>query len=161
MNFFQKISWQKLIPTVILVVFLIWSFLIQFVLTSKFDEVKAGVARWPQFSVPHLELALYLFQSGSTQAQKELALGKKALFPNQNLINKVEKVVNQPQLVKNHIDYWQGFSQKGVDSNQAYLHLALLNFQLYRDKEATEAWQKAFWLDPNDKITEEVKKVIQ
>ena len=145
----------------ILAVLLCWSLLIQIVFVSSFDKAKQAAARWPYFSLPHLQLAVEFYRNGSIKTDRELFLGRNLLFKNQGIINEAESEIVLPEEVEKRIVFWKTLSEKGVDLPFAYLKIALLKLSPYDKKSALEWWQKAFYLNPNSEIVGEVGKIIE
>lgn len=70
-----------------------------------------------------------------------------------NLVYSIEKIQAE-------IDYWLIILEEKPDYLDAYLRLAVLNYQLKNDQTAQEYWQKAEKLDPNGESVKEVKELI-
>jgi len=157
---FSPIFSQKLLIIILLFILLAWSVLIQNYFLTSFDRAKQAVSRWPYFSTPHFIFAQELFNSGSPESKKEFLIGKQALFVDKNLLGRTEEEVTQPERIADQINYWQSFVSKGIESPEVYLKLALLNFRLYKNEEAKKYWEKAFYLDPNNPMVDEVKRII-
>ena len=144
----------------IIATILCWSLLTQIVFVSSFDKTKRAVARWPYFSLPHLQLALEFYRNGSIETDKELVLGKNLLFKNPDAIKETEAEIVLPKEIEKKIIFWETLSEKGVDLPFAYLKIALLKLRLYDVKSALEWWQKAFYLNPNSESVKEVRKIL-
>lgn len=145
----------------VIAVLLCWSLLIQLVFVSSFDKAKQAAGRWPYFSLPHLQLAVEFYKNNSAETDRELFLGKKLFFKNPNIINEVEAEIILPEEVEKKIVFWETLSKKGIDLPFVYLKIALLKLSLYDRKSAEEWWQKAFYLNPNSEVVEEMEEVIK
>ncbi len=150
---------QKIL-TFFLLCLLFLSIFCQYLFFSSFDKAKMATARWPQFSKSHLKLALAFFQTGSEKCKKELEIAKKSLFLNKGSIQKTEEIINQPEEIKNQLCFWQSVIEKGIESPEIYLRLALLHFKIYEKEEAKNDWQKAFYFDPNNEVVKEAGKIV-
>jgi len=87
-------------------------------------------------------------------------LAKTGLFKNQLLISNTENLLTKPEQVQQQIDYWLSFPHDGIDSPQVYLRLSLLEYQRFNHQKARQYWQKANYLDPNDKSVKEIGEII-
>jgi len=141
-------------------ILLCWSLLIQIVFVSSFDKAKQAAARWPYFSLPHLQLAVEFYRNNSIKTDRELFLGKKLFFKNPNIINEAEAEIILPEEIEKRIVFWETLSKKGIDLPFAYLKIALLKLSLYDERSAEEWWQKAFYLNPNSEVVKEVRKIL-
>lgn len=155
-KFFAK----KYLLTYLLSLLLLYFIFNQTFFASDFEKAKTAAARWPQLSKSHLQLSLTLFKTGSADYQEEFNLAKKSLFWNEKKFQSEFAILNQPQFLQEEIKQWETWLNKGVESPEIYLRLSFLEYQLYRDEEAKKYWQKADYLDPNNKIVEEMGKII-
>jgi len=155
------VNFKNYIITFVIAIIFCWSLLIQIVFVSSFDKVKQAAARWPYFSMPHLQLALEFYRSSSVKTDRELFLGKKLLFKNPDIISKTESEIVLPEEIEKKIVFWEIFSKKGIDLPFVYLNIALLKLRIYDMTSALEWWQKAFYLNPNSETVKEVEKIIK
>lgn len=72
-----------------------------------------------------------------------------------------EKINNEPQRINNEITHWENIIKDKPDYRDAYLQLAILNYQIYQTDKAKVYLQKAANLDPNFEATKELEKIIQ
>ncbi len=147
-----KLYWLSILLSILL----LYSLFIQNFMLSDFTKAKQAVSRWPMLCKPHLLMAQAFFYDGSELAIKELNLAKKSWLKNKKLIKQTENLVYQPEKIKQEISFWQEKINQGVQNPKVYLQLALLSYQIWDDQKAQEFWQKANYLDPNNKIIKEV-----
>jgi len=150
---------MKIFITILLILLLTYSIFSQNFFLSPFERAKQAVARWPFLSQTHLDFALALFQTG-TETNYELSLGKQLLFANSEAIAKTQEIVNQPQKITRQIDFLESLTREGLQSPEIYRRLSLFYWALYKDDQAKTAWQKAWYLDPNNSEVQEAGKLI-
>lgn len=137
---------------------------------TKVDQTRIAVARWPFSVKKHVQLAKVFFENGDLKkARLEITKAKDlyqflAIFDfkrkTKSTLETGELLINQPENIEEQINYWQTILKTKPDFRDAYLRLSLLYYQLQQDEKAKEAWQKAFYLDPNNEIVEEIGKLI-
>ncbi len=71
-----------------------------------------------------------------------------------------QKILNEPQRVKEEIRFWEKVIVKKPDYRDAYLQLAILNYQIFNKQKAKEYLHKALELDPNFGPSKELEKII-
>lgn len=131
---------------------------------SLFDQQKKEVLKNPFRPEPHFQLAqLYLENDNLEGAKKELLLALN-LYPDYQKAKDLEKeIANQekePQRIKAKIQEWESILEEKPGYRDAYLQIAILNWQIYEETEAREAVNKALELDPNFEAGKEFKKLL-
>lgn len=131
---------------------------------SLFDQQKKEVLKNPFRPEPHFQLAqLYLENNNLESAKKELLLALN-LDPDYQKAKDLEKEIeNQekgPQRIKAEIQEWEKVLEEKPDYRDAYLQIAVLNWQIYKETEAREAVNKALELDPNFEAGKKFKKFL-
>ncbi len=71
-----------------------------------------------------------------------------------------QKIQNEPQRIKEEIVYWQKIVAERPSYRDAYLQLAILNYQIYENQKAKDYLNKALELDPNFEPTQKLEKII-
>ncbi len=72
-----------------------------------------------------------------------------------------QKIQNEPQRIKEEIVFWEKTVADKPNYRDAYLQLAILNYQIYENQKAKEYLNKALEIDPNFEVTKELGKIIQ
>lgn len=70
------------------------------------------------------------------------------------------KIKNEPQRIKNEISFWEKIVNEKPSYRDAYLQLAILNYQIYETEKVREYLKKAIELDPNYKPARELEKIL-
>jgi len=135
------------------------------------SQAKLEVARWPLSVKKHLQLSKSFFNNGQLdEAQLEVEKGKKLYFFLKTVdftkkteleIQKTVKLVSQPEQIKQQIEQEKEILKSKPSSRDTHLKLSLLYYQLWQNKEAKKAWQKAFYLDPNNKTVQQIGKLLE
>lgn len=121
---------------------------------------------WPQLSVSHFAFSGDLFQKGQRDlSQKEFKIGEKQV----EVLNKIylgflfrgdlletEKIIHREEDIRKELKILEKQLEETPYSWQLLLEKAVLAYQVYEDGLAKEAWDLAYWLDPNN---EEVLKL--
>lgn len=71
-----------------------------------------------------------------------------------------EKSVNQKLIIEKEIYSWEKILETKPEYRDVLLKLSLLNWQLYQTDQAKIYWEKASYLDPNNREVQEVGKII-
>lgn len=137
---------------------------------NKLEQTKIALAHWPLSAEQHLKMSQVFFETGDLDKTKtELNQAKYLYQLTQWLdwggklkirLDKQEKFINQPAEIKKQINYWEEIINDKPNFRDAYLYLTFLYYQNWQEKEAQEAWQKAFYLDPNNQIVQDLGKLI-
>lgn len=113
---------------------------------------------------PHLQLAeVYLNNNQLEKAHRQLLLAQKQMAKS-NLTEQILQLVlkiHKPEKIRREIDYWQEIVKEKPDYRDAYLKLAVLNWQVYENEKARLFLQKALDLDPNYELGRKVEEIIQ
>lgn len=150
--------------------FLFFVLLISYFLPrSKIDKNRLAVARWPLSIKKHVQMAKTFFENGNLEKAKLEITKAKKLYQffkffdfrgkAKKYLKEGENLINQPEAIKKKIDYWETVLKTKPNFRDVYLRLSLLYYQLYEDKKAKQAWEKAFYLDPNNEIVREVGRL--
>lgn len=140
---------------------------------SDFERAKIVVTFTPNDLSSHLLLAQEYLKRGNIESvEREFLLAQQltnqqpetssrsvlgaALSP----IKILEKIKNEPQRIKNEISFWEKVVAEKPDYRDAYLQLAILNYQIYKNDKAQEYLKKAKELDPNFEATKEIEKTL-
>jgi len=137
---------------------------------DEITQTKLAVARWPLSTKKNLKLAEVLFNNNyESQAIEEFKKGEKLyqLFSflrlnqkTQENLKETKKLVYSCQKIKEKISYWETVLKTKPYCRDGLLQLAALNYQLKEDKKARQYWEKAFYLDPNNYIVQQVGQII-
>lgn len=161
----------KLVVLGLLVFFLTTLFLWP---SSGFDQARLGVLISPNDVSNHLLLTQeYLGRGDMSSVERELTLADSLNTKYQILNTKyvlgatlsplriLEKIKNQPAQINQEISFWGKVVASKPDYRDGYLHLALLNYQIYETQKAKAYLQKAVALDPNFEATKELEDLIR
>ncbi len=133
-------------------------------LKSQFENSKEDILQNlpagrqdPQNTQAHLFLAQQLYVTNMfPQAETEAQLAN-----DQELLQKIQDVKNQPEEIKRQILFLQKVVDQFPNYRDAYIKLAILNWKLYRPFDAKKYLDKALEIDPNNavakKLLEEIK----
>ena len=123
---------------------------------------KKEILQKPKNPQTHLQLGkIYLENNDLSNAKKEALLalnlgGKEA----ENLLKEIEKKEKEREEIQKEIKKWQKILETHPNYRDAYLQIALLNWKIFRKKEALEALNKALELDPNFAPAKKLKKIL-
>jgi len=131
---------------------------------SDFERAKLAAMLYPNDLSSHLLLAQEYLKRGNMEGvERELLLaqdlgGKTSatssgsptvlgvfLSPSKIL----EKIKNEPKRIREEISFWEKVISEKPDYRDAYLQLAILNYQIYKKERAKEYLEKALKIDPN------------
>ena len=137
---------------------------------SEADQNKLAVSRWPLSIKNHLQLAQSYFDNdelNKTEIEVEKAKRLYKFFKifdfKKRAAEKIkagESLVSQPEKIKKQINYWQTILKDKPNFRDVYLHLSLLHYQLWQDEKAKQAWEKAFYLDPNNENVQAIGELV-
>lgn len=115
---------------------------------SLFELSKETAQQNPSAASHHLFLAQQLLTTNQfTQAETEARLAA-----NEETLQKIQEVKNQPEDIKGQIRFWQEVIDQFPNYRDAYIKLAILNWKIYRSFEAKRNLEKAFQIDPNNEV---------
>jgi tetratricopeptide (TPR) repeat protein len=136
------------------------------------SEARLEVLLAPFNPQPHLGLASeYLKRGDFTGAEKEIrlaqdltrdnpsfpVLGQTAISP----LALLEKVKNEPNIIEREIAFWQEVITRKKDYRDAYLRLAVLNYQINQEEESRAFLQMALRLDPNFEPAKKLEEILK
>ena len=75
-------------------------------------------------------------------------------------LEQTEKLVYAPAQLKKQVQAWQKVLKTKPYGRDVLLQLAALNYQLYKNDDAQDYWQQAFYLDPNNLHVQTIGKII-
>lgn len=133
-------------------------------LPTDFDQLKKEVLRQTNDPQAHLRLADFYFRTNDFEtAKKELALTL-SLNPNhpeaKDLENQIKGREEEPEKIKTKIQDWEKILAQKPGYRDAYLQLAILNWQVYQEKQTLEAINKALELDPNSETAKSLQQTL-
>lgn len=162
---------SKNISLTILALFTLTFFLIPYFFPRtpiKKASLQAGY--WPLSPSKHLLLAHTYFQNSYLENTKKEYYLAKSLYNKIKIMditnktkqhfNKIEYLLSKHQRLTKQQEYLQKQNSQYQNSPTLLTNLALLQFQLLEDQKSHLLWQKAFYLNPNNKQISEVKKII-
>lgn len=169
---FPQIS--RIFTAVLLVAFLFLNFLSSLPQdVFELERAKLGVLLYPQDLNAHLFLAQeYLKRGDMKDLERELLLSQaltdqrpetsnsSVLGASLSPLKVLEKIKGEPQRLRQEIAFWEKVAAEKPDYRDAYLQLAILNYQIYETNKAKENLAKALDLDPNFAPTRELEKII-
>ena len=71
-----------------------------------------------------------------------------------------EESLRQKAVIIQEIESWEKILQEKPEFRDILLRLSLLNYQIYENEKAKSYWEKANYLDPNNKEVQRVGKII-
>lgn len=137
-----------------------------------FEQAKITVMLFPKDISTHLILAQEYLKRGDVEAlERELLLSQELVEKNPpstpsvlgealSPIKILEKIKNEPQAIREEISYWENVVSQKPDYRDAYLQLAILNYQIYENEKAREYLKKVQELDPNFQPAKELEKIL-
>ena len=129
---------------------------------SRFQQIKEKLIKNPHNSQAHLALAeKFLKNNQFPQAEKELQISQKEKENDQQLqALLLKKHRSDPQDIKKLITAWKKIAAAKPNYRDAYLQLAILYYQIYKQEEAQRYLQKALALDPNFKLAHQLEEIF-
>lgn len=134
-------------------------------------KAKLRTAQWPILPTSHFKMAQAYFNNGYDQeAKKEFfqaylsfrfLLGRNFFPWWQKEAVKTNQLIIKKDQIQDKIDYWEQILKNKPNFRDAYLRLSVLYYQILEDEKAKEMWNKAFYLDPNNEIIQEVGKKLE
>jgi len=137
---------------------------------DNFINSQLAVIRWPYSIKKRLNLTKAFFDVGDLEKAKLEVKQTNNLYQSfkfidlqgnlkQQLIT-TNDLINQPEKIKKQINFYETVLINKPNFRDVYLHLSLLYYQLWQDDKARENWQKAFYLDPNNEVVQEVGRLV-
>ena len=137
---------------------------------DEITKAKLKAAHWPIFPTSHFKMAQAYFNNGyEEEAKKEFYqaatsfrffLGKKIFLWWQKEAEETNKLITKKDKIENKIEYWEQILNNKPNFRDVYLRLAVLYYQILQDGKAKKAWEKAFYLDPNNEVVQKVGKEL-
>lgn len=163
---FPKTSGVLLVPALVLSLILLINALRQIETPSSlnFSQIRKEVLKNPNSPKLHLRFAqLYQEKNDLENAKKELFLALN-LNPDfqeaKDLLEKIRNLEEEPEKIKEEIKNWGEILKEKPGHRDIYFQIAVLNWQIYQEKEALEAVNKALELDPNFEPAKNFKKLL-
>ena len=138
------------------------------------EQAKLTVMLSPQSLSPHLLLAQEYLKRGDLEGtERELLIAQtftttnhlgnnnSVLAASLSPLKVLERIKNEPQRVREEIAFWEKVVLEKPDYRDAYLQLAILNYQIYEKEKAKFYLGKALNLDPNFEPAKEFKKILE
>lgn len=138
-----------------------------------FERAKLAVMFYPNDLNSHLFLVQeYLKRGELEEVERELLLAQEltektpettssgVLGATLSPIKILAKIKNEPQRIKNEISFWEKVVSEKPDYRDAYLQLAILNYQIYENEKAKEYLRIALELDPNYEPARKLEKIL-
>jgi tetratricopeptide (TPR) repeat protein len=153
---FKKTS--ILIGVILLIFLIVYSLLLP---KNQFQQAKEHLVKNPNDFEAHLILAEeFLKNNQFEKAEKELLMAQ-TQEPNSKLEKLWQKKhYSDPKDIEKLIQAWEEILFEKPDYRDAYLNLAWLHHQNYKDQKAKENLEKAIALDPNFEPTLKLQKII-
>lgn len=115
---------------------------------SSFEKLKENVQINPADFASHLLLAgQFISVNQYSLAQKEIGQPR---GKNVEKIKEIEELIHHPAKVKQEIFFWKNSLNQYPSHRDAHIKLAILNWKLYRNFDATKNLLLAKSLDPNN-----------
>lgn len=124
---------------------------------SQFDIAKRNVLERPADPKPHIFLAQQFFV---TNQFREAEIEAKSAN-NQDLLQQIREIKNQPEEVREKIFNLQKIVDQLPNYRDAYIELAILHWELYRPFDAQKHLEKALEIDPNNEVANKILEVIK
>ncbi|MBI4999241.1 hypothetical protein HZB97_00535 [Candidatus Gottesmanbacteria bacterium] len=137
-----------------------------------FERMKLAVMLAPNNISSHLLLSQEYLKRGDMEAvERELLLAQNLVEPSSpnsptvlgaslSPLKILEKIKNEPQKIRQEVSFWEKVAMEKQDYRDAYIRLAILNYQIYETERAKEYLKKALELDPNFEPAREIKKML-
>lgn len=144
---------------------------------SGFDQAKSAVMFSPNDLSSHLLLAQqYLAQGNMEAVERELTLAESlsrrpassfslpassVLGASLSPLKILEKIKAEPQRINQEISFWEKVIAEKPGFRDAYLQLAVLNYQIYETQKAKAYLEKAKALDPNFEAAKKLEELLK
>lgn len=138
-----------------------------------FEQAKLATMIEPKDFSSHLLLSQEYLKRGNLEAvERELTLAQNlevsqpqttspsVLGLTLSPVKIWQKIVTEPQRIKEEITFWKKIVAEKPDYRDAYLQLAILNYQIYDNRKATGYLNKALELDPNFGPSKQLEKIV-
>lgn len=123
---------------------------------SQFDIAKQNILNSPADPKSHTFLTQQFFVTNQfREAEIEAQLAN-----NQDLLQKIQEVKNQPEEVRREILKLQKIVEQFPSYRDAYIKLAILNWKLYRPFDAQKYLEKALEIDPNNQVAKDLERIL-
>ncbi len=138
---------------------------------NKIEKARLDVARWPFSAKKHLKLIKTFFDNGnSVKSKEEIRIIEMSPFMSFNIklipnlkkeFHKTEAIIELPDKTEEKINQLETLLLQKPYYRDLYLRLSLLYLQIWKDEEAKQAWQTAYYLDPNSPQVKQLGKLIE
>lgn len=126
---------------------------------------------WPQLPTTHFSFARDLLNKGQKGlAQKEFDIAKNQVedlnkiylgFLFKKNLKRTEELIYKEEKIEEELEELEEQLEKTPYSWQLLLKKAVLAYQIYQNEKAQEAWQTAYWLDPNNEEVLGLKEKLE
>ena len=137
---------------------------------KEITQAQLGIKNWPLSPKEHLQMAKAYFNTGYEEQSVEEFKKAEALYSSFSFLDilgntkkqleEIEKLLSHPKKIRQDINYWETVLKIKPHYRDVFLRLSILNYQLYQHEKTKEYWEKAFYLDPNNKIVQEVGQIL-
>ncbi|MDP2861140.1 MAG: hypothetical protein Q8N98_05560 [bacterium] len=131
---------------------------------SPLEKAATAVMKNPGDGLAHLSLAkIFLANNNIEEAEKEIVLSETDNKKSAEISGEIavlKEKIDAPKKTEEKILGWQKVAKEKPDFRDAYLELALLNYQLGRTEMAKYFLGKALFLDPNFPPARELERTI-
>lgn len=135
------------------------------------ERARLEVLKDPGNPTPHFRLGkIFLERNDFNVAKEEFRLAeifsKKETWEENVLgatsppLALLKKAMEAPEEIAAEISFWEKIVKEKPDYRDAYLRLAVLNYQLHKKEEAREYLKKVIDLDPNFEPARELGEII-
>ena len=138
---------------------------------NKIEGTKLAVARWPFSVQKHLRLIKVFFGNGnSVKTKEEIKLIQMSSFMSLNIklipglqkeFKETETMIELPNKLEQQINQFEVILAEKPYYRDLYLRLSLLYLQTWQNEQAKNAWQIAYYLDPNNPQIKQLEKLIE
>ncbi len=160
-------KYYRIIAVTILIVLSIYSLITFFPniqLLREFNQIRIDLIKDPSNPLLHIKMAEIFKQANDLEKAKEeyfLALrNSKNPTDIKQALEEIKNLQEEPVKIKQQIQDWEKVVQEKPGYRDAYFQLAVLNWQIYENKEALSSLNKTLELDPNFEPAKELRKIF-
>lgn len=166
-----KIFNLKVIEYTLVILLFVLVFISYFIPKNSIKHTTLQVSYFPYSAINRLDLSKIYWQNSSLnkanlEFNNALKITQNKLLFNNNkdslfeLSSNMKLQLEKPALLEQEIINLEKLLNTNVNSRDIYLRLSLLYFELWNERQSQDYWQKAYYLDPNNKEVLEVGKLI-
>ena len=126
------------------------------------DYYKKVALLYPFSPAPHVKMASFFGQINDWEkAKQELRLAIELSQDKADLeerLRDMTTVMNQPQRIREEIDYWEKVAEEKPDYRDAWIQISIRYWQLYETSKAKEVLAKAKEIDPNNETVAKLEE---